>query len=578
MAGTAELELKFGFDETVGQRLSRAGFDRERPWRTVRLRTTYYDTAEGALAKARVALRVRKTPEGYVQTVKADGDVPFERFEFERPVPGPNPQREALPEIDTPVGKVIHKHFEGLRALFVTDFERRLWRIQATQSLLIELCIDEGDITAELPGAQRDELGGTPIPRKVRWPIQELEVERIAGTRLGFLWWASRFAERHQLTLIVPTKYDRGLRLCGRLPLVAQPVPSSESPLQDSQTIGQAAAAALRENLLHLLANIEPLLLGEDPEAIHQLRVALRRFRAIIRFFGLSEHDARWEPVEQTARTLLSGSNEARDTDVFSLGLLAEVRSAFPKDAALAALVQGAQKVRAQARHRNREVFSGREPTRFALMVLYLCERLELHLKHRPTRTAKPASQPKDQSPDHPPARLHLQSVAYLQSHPHLQTLPRFETQPPVDPVVALDDPIRPFVLRQLLALWHRLERRLIKARTPEDWHRTRLGAKSLRYAMEIALPALPKPRRFRIALRQLVKLQNRLGEAHDEVVGGAIAHRIAGEAKLSSLETQRATGLIEGWNARAAQPASAFEATARRIESRLRKAMVVLS
>ncbi len=578
MAGTAELELKFGFDETIGQRLSRAGFDRERPWRTIRLWTTYYDTAEGALAKARVALRVRKTPEGYVQTVKADGDVPFERFEFERPVSGPNPQREALPEINTPVGKVVHRHFEALRTLFVTEFERHLWRIQATQSLLIELCIDEGEITAELPGAQRDELGGTPIARKVRWPIRELEIERITGTRLGFLWWALRFAERHQLTLIVPTKYDRGLRLCGRLPLVAQPVPSTESPLHDSQTIGEAAAAALRETLIHLLANIEPLLLGEDPEAIHQLRVALRRFRAIIRFFELSEHDTRWDAVEQTARTLLSGSNEARDTDVFSLGLLAEVRAAFPKDAALAALVQGAQKVRAQARHRNREVFSGREPTRFALMVLYLCERLALHLKHRPTRTAKPPGQAQEQSSDQRPAHLHLQSLAYLQSHPHLQTLPKVQPQPPSDPVVALDDPVRPFALQQLLALWHRLERRLMKARTPQDWHRTRLGTKSLRYAMEIALPALARPRRVRMALKQLVKLQNRLGEAHDEVVGGAIAHRIAGEAKLSSDDTQRATGLIEGWNARAAKPASALEATARRIESRLSKAMAVLS
>jgi CHAD domain-containing protein len=136
---------------------------------------------------------------------------------------------------------------------------------------------------------------------------------------------------------------------------------------------------------------------------------------------------------------------------------------------------------------------------------------------------------------------------------------------------------VRPFALQQLLALWQRLERRLMKARTPQDWHRTRLGTKSLRYAMEIALPALAKPRRVRMALKQLIKLQNRLGEAHDEVVGGAIAHRIAGEAKLSSNDTQRATGLIEGWNARAAQPASALESTARRIESRLRKALTVL-
>jgi CHAD domain-containing protein len=211
-------------------------------------------------------------------------------------------------------------------------------------------------------------------------------------------------------------------------------------------------------------------------------------------------------------------------------------------------------------------------------MVLYLCERLELHLKHRPNRTQNPAGQPQDPSPDQPPAQSHLQSLPYLKSHPHLQTLPRIQAGAPSIPVAALDDSVRPFALQQLVALWHRLERRLMKARTPQDWHRTRLGTKSLRYAMEIALPALPKPRRVRMALKQLVKLQNRLGEAHDEVVGGAIAHRIAGEAKLSNSETQRATGLIEGWHARAAKPGSELRTTARRIESRLRKSMVLFS
>ena len=376
MAGTAELELKFKYDDAAGLRLGKSGFDRERVWRSIRLWTTYYDTPDGALANARVALRVRKTPEGYVQTVKADGAVPFERFEFERPIPGPNPQLSALPGIDTHAGKVIHRHFDRLRALFVTNFERLIWRIQASRSLVVELCVDTGEITADLPDAQYDDLGGAPIARTVRWPIREIEIERISGTRLGFLWWALRFAERHQLHLILPTKHESGLRLCGRLPLVPAPVRGADSTLKGSQTIGEAAATALRETLVHLLGNLDPLLQGEDPEAIHQLRVALRRFRCTIRFFALPEHDPRWQAIEQTARALLNGSGEARDADVFSLGLLEEVRAAFPNDAALAALVQGTQRVRAQAQHRNREMFNSQALTRFALTVLSLCERL----------------------------------------------------------------------------------------------------------------------------------------------------------------------------------------------------------
>jgi len=566
MAGTAELELKFAYDEAVGQTLGRAGFDQAHVWRSVRLWTTYYDTPDSALARARVALRVRKTPEGYVQTVKADGEVPFERFEFERPIPGSNPQLSALPGIDTHAGKVIQRHFESLRALFVTDFERRIWRIQATRSLLVELCVDSGEITAELPDAQQDELGGRPIARTVRWPIRELEIERIAGTRLGFLWWALRFAERHRLQLILPTKHERGLRLCGRLPVVPEPIRGADSPLKGSQTIGEAAATALREALVHLLGNIDPLLQGDDTEAIHQLRVALRRFRSTIRFFALTERDPRWRSVEQTARALLNGSGEARDADVFSLGLLEEVRAAFPHDPAVTALVLGAQRVRAQARHRNREMFSDRTLTRFALTVLYLCERLALHLKSRPTRRSSQ------------PAPAALQALDSEPAAPRKASTPVLPEDQATGPIAPLEDAIRPYALEHLLASWHRLERRMRKARSPQDWHRARLSAKNLRYALELTLPTLPKPRRMRLALRQLIKLQQRLGEEHDQVVGGAFAHRIAGEAQLLSDEAQRATGLIEGWSARSATPASELHATARRIEARLTKLMALLS
>ena len=82
----------------------------------------------------------------------------------------------------------------------------------------------------------------------------------------------------------------------------------------------------------------------------------------------------------------------------------------------------------------------------------------------------------------------------------------------------------------------------------------------------------------MRLVLKHLIKLQQRLGEEHDQAVAGAIAHRIAGEAGLLAEEVQRATGLIEGWSARSATSASELHATARRIEARLNKAMAVLS
>ena len=280
---------------------------------------------------------------------------------------------------------------------------------------------------------------------------------------------------------------------------------------------------------------------------------------------GLASNDV---PVgaEQTARSLLNGSGEARDADVFSLGLLEEVRAAFPNDPAITALVLGAQRVRAQARHRNREMFSDRTVTRFALTVLYLCERLALHLKSRTAR----------RSPQR--ATAARQALSSEPAAPRTASRP-FPPEDPAEVAIApLEDALRPYAFEHLLASWHRLERRMRKARSPQDWHRARLSAKNLRYALELTLPTLPKPRRMRLALRQLIKLQQRLGEEHDQIVGGAIAHRIAGEAQLLADEAQRATGLIEGWSARSATPPSDLHATARRIEARLTKLMAVLS
>lgn len=105
------------------------------PGRAIRLENVYFDTPSLTLARAKSALRLRRAPEGWLQTFKTVGVAQsglHERHEWEMPVAG-----EAL-EID----KLLHECDEAgvstaltqaaatLIPLFRTDFTRTLWNLQ----------------------------------------------------------------------------------------------------------------------------------------------------------------------------------------------------------------------------------------------------------------------------------------------------------------------------------------------------------------------------------------------------------------------------------------------------------------
>ncbi|MEI7447797.1 MAG: CYTH domain-containing protein, partial [Burkholderiales bacterium] len=217
-----ELELKFALPLSLQDSLAReAGGDRvERVW------SRYYDTPDGALARGRAAVRVRRKGDRWLQTVKADDGDRFDRFEWERPIAGPEPERGALPPDDTPVGALVHRTFSQWRPLFETDFERRSRVVEPVPGLAIELAQDVGEVRC---GERRE-------------PIREVELERLHGSRAAFFDWAREWAARQQACLLMPTKNERGLRLAARLPLAPSPVKAAaDAPAGDARP-GEAAA------------------------------------------------------------------------------------------------------------------------------------------------------------------------------------------------------------------------------------------------------------------------------------------------------------------------------------------------
>lgn len=307
------------------------------------------------------------------------------------------------------------------------------------------------------------------------------------------------------------------------------PLAAGTPALRAEDTLAQAASAALGTNLRQLLASTAALRQdAEDPETLHQLHVALTRFRSTVHLFDLQRHDPRWRAACQQARVLAKVVGKARDLEVFCTGALQAICQVHPGDRALRAFAARARSSQTQARDECRKALCAPEATRFALETLGLSERLVQASDVRAGTDAYPGSDP------------------------------------------ALHAPVAPFLQRRLQKLWARLYRRLCHAHSARSWHLARLAAKALRHALELALPVLPHRRRRARALKNLVHLQQRLGQAHDQTMVRKLARRLAKASK--DWTAPHALALFEAWGVRQQQIRPRTQAQVQKIQAQLGK------
>lgn len=172
----------------------------------VRLENIYFDTPSLTLARAKSALRLRRTPDGWLQTFKTVGVAQnglHARHEWEMPVAGAALETgRLLRECDEAgVATALSDAAEGLIALFRTDFTRTLWLL-TVDGATIEAAVDQGEITAEVNGETR------------RAPICEIELELKAGDEAALHTLAAQLtAELPGLAPDDTSKAQRGYRL-----------------------------------------------------------------------------------------------------------------------------------------------------------------------------------------------------------------------------------------------------------------------------------------------------------------------------------------------------------------------------
>ena len=352
---TVEIELKFAlaarFASGVLQHPAVERAAAEAPHKE-RLLSVYYDTPKLDLHAAGVALRIRRTPQGWVQTLKWAGSALgslHQRAEVESPV---SEQQLDLAMLDrTEIAQLFApaRVRKRLKPRFATDFERTHRVLQVGESR-IALSFDRGEVVAG----------------KTREPISELELELIDGATPALFDLAAELQQSVPLRSLSRSKAERGYALAG---LAGTPRKARSVVLAAQLTIEQSLAVILASGLSHLQANEHGMLAGSDSEYLHQMRVAVRRLRSAL---GAHTDVATGETFEWLRRELKWVSARlggARDWDVYATELLPPLLKERTHRKELSALAQAA----AQARERaNRSARAAVRSRRYAHLIFRL--------------------------------------------------------------------------------------------------------------------------------------------------------------------------------------------------------------
>ncbi|THF55610.1 CYTH and CHAD domain-containing protein [Pseudothauera rhizosphaerae] len=300
---------------------------------TVTLDNTYYDTPDLALKARKVALRTRRQGRIWLQTVKcaapSTGGL-SQRPEWEQPYSG----AFDFSAVDNPAAaRLLIRHEADLVPAFTTRFRRETRLYSPAEGVEILLMIDHGEILA--------------VGRSA--PICELELELQSGSATDLLELACELARSLPLMPGDVSKAERGYRLFLDQPL--EPLRAEPSCLTPQMNLVDAFRGLAFAGLRQWQANAAGAAQNDAPEFIHQLRVALRRLRSLLRLFGPALPPDFVDEWNEHLRDTAARFAEARDLDVLYEELLAPVEAeGLSRDEALPRLLAIARTARDQAR------------------------------------------------------------------------------------------------------------------------------------------------------------------------------------------------------------------------------------
>jgi triphosphatase len=325
MSPPREIELKFEVPAHSIARLNRSSLLRGATIasrKPATLVSVYFDTDKLMLRNKGLSLRVRRIGRRYVQTIKQEcGESAglFARNEWERDIDGKQPDLDAAR--DTALEPLLSKKLRrGLKPLFETRVRRTVYPIRSGDSE-IELSIDRGKVEA---GRQSS-------------PLCEVELELKRGDSGALFKLARTLAEQVPIQLSVKSKAERGYALiAGEEPGAVKAAPVALTPNSSREAAFQTIARAC----LHQLVANEPAMQSGDSEAVHQIRVALRRMRAAISLFADMLPDPQTQEMKAEFKWIAGELAPARELDVFIKRVVNPVANGKPNGPGVAILAE----------------------------------------------------------------------------------------------------------------------------------------------------------------------------------------------------------------------------------------------
>ncbi|AYV45654.1 inorganic triphosphatase [Caulobacter flavus] len=451
-----EIELKF----LIAPEASDAILDRLGAQGAVRrLDATYYDTADHALRRAGFGLRVRDGDGGRKQTLKsASAGGVFARGEWEAPVSGPGPDRDLLDQ--TPAGRIVNG--DVLAPVFAARVERTL-RLVEHGGAVIEAALDRGELQA-----------GTD-----RAAVSELELELKTGQPAALFDLARDLMAHAPLRLSLVSKAERGYALA----LGEAPGARREAAVLTRDMAAAEAFQALGNTALgRLCVAAEALADLPGPDAVHNLRVAARRLRALLKLFRPVTGKLAATPASDALKALANALGPARDLDVYIAETWRPAAEADPQPVeGLAALGKALIEAQQVAYSRALEAAA---PDRFG--------------------------------------PLALDVAAWLEAGDWLSDPERVEDR---------GTPARVFAAGRLKKLSKDVLARGedLEALDHEERHALRIRGKGLRYAIDALAPLFPDhPKRLERWSAANRDLQDALGGLNDQALGASLARDAA--------------------------------------------------
>ncbi|MET0514610.1 MAG: CYTH and CHAD domain-containing protein [Nitrospiraceae bacterium] len=311
-----------------------------KPLPTRVLTSTYYDTADFRLAYGGMTLRRRVEQGASVWQLKLPADKARRELEVKA---GPGSPPQVLTDL-------LMAH---VRAASLTEVAKlRTWRkgvrVQAGEGTLADVVLDVVRVLHD---------------RHVIRRFREIEIELVQGDDAGFQ------DLEAQLRKAGAWDHDGRPKLFRALDLPLPPVP--EPPAPEAPTVDHLCFMVTRQ-VDTLLAHDPGVRLGGVPDDVHQMRVAVRRLRAILRAARPVLHSAWSEPLSVELAWVGQLLGGARDLDVQMASFEREAETLDRRDRT--PLIRFVRRLRKEREGKQQELLTGLQSGRYLELVNQLIE------------------------------------------------------------------------------------------------------------------------------------------------------------------------------------------------------------